>query len=203
MITASYLVCSQNVELLNRGIYQAVCRLVLFSRCSHYYLFPIRALSWFYVPYLQSCTSETRVSEILPETVSEWPNAAQYSDLISRRNVFTLAWCYRVWFNKSYGLPWRCWELDMCIICYFRYNFESLCAFQWLFRVVLVFWKLILSEWESSTWMKKILGQNFAAAGLLILYSFYSSPFLGWKLKLLISTDKTEDGWKQKQLSVG
>lgn len=108
MITASYLVCSQNVELLNRGIYQAVCRLVLFSRCSHYYLFPIRALSWFYVPYLQSCTSETRVSEILPETVSEWPNAAQYSDLISRRNVFTLAWCYRVWFNKSYGLPWRC-----------------------------------------------------------------------------------------------
>lgn len=84
MITASYLVCSQNVKLLNRDIYQAVCKLVLFSRYSHYYLLTIRALSWFYVPYLQSCTSETRVPEILLEIVSEWPSAAQCSDLISR-----------------------------------------------------------------------------------------------------------------------
>lgn len=59
MITASYLVCSQNVELLIGDIYQAVCRLVLFSRYSHHYLFTIRALSWFYVSYLHSCTSET------------------------------------------------------------------------------------------------------------------------------------------------
>jgi len=141
-------------------IYQAVCRLVLFSRYSHHYLFTIRALSWFYVSYLHSCTSETWISEILPEIVSEWPSAAQYSDLISRWNVFTLAWCYRVWFNKSYGLPCRCLDLDMCIKCYFGDNLESLHAFQGLFAVVLVFWKLILFKWGSPMWMGKISGYN-------------------------------------------
>lgn len=65
-------------------IYQAACRLVLFSRYSHHYLFTVRALSQFYVPCLQSCTSEAGVSEILLETVLEWQSAAPCNDLISR-----------------------------------------------------------------------------------------------------------------------
>jgi len=171
-------------------IYQAVCRLVSFSRYSHHYLFAVRVLSQFYVLCLQSCTSEAGVSEILLEIVSEWWRTAPCDGLISKWEGFTLAGCYKVWFNDSCGLLQRSLNVDAYIKCCkvnFVLNLNHFLHFNEFLELLFFFGKWILFQAgifcldEKAFWVKFRLLQ----LELLCFVPFISHYIWGKTLNLL------------------